>query len=103
MEPELFDTYLAIDPSLWWDSERLVDSAVTLLGGRVEIEKRLYLAASSQAGIVEPTARLARLLSEGAPEIELVHSEFPGETHLTIYHPAALLGFRSVLGPVDPD
>ena len=103
MEPGLFDTYLAIDPSLWWDSERLVETALTLPGGQFEEKRTLYLAASSQAGILEPTARLAHLLSEGAPLIDLIHSEFPGETHGTVYHPAALEGFRRVLGPIDPD
>lgn len=95
-EPDLFDSYLAIDPSLWWDGERLVDSAVPDLQAHGEIQAALFLAASSQTGIREPTARLAVLLRAGVPALDITHSEFPDETHLTIYHPAALAGFRTV-------
>jgi hypothetical protein len=99
-EPELFDTYVAIDPSLWWDGGRLVDTAVQRLGDRVVERKSLFLAASSQTGIVEPTARLARLLSGDAARVDVTYAPFPLETHLTIYHPAALEAFRRVLaGP----
>lgn len=100
-EPELFDSYLAIDPSLWWDAERLVDTALPLLKGRIGGRKTLFLAASGQTGIAEPTARLATLLSGAAGGLEVTYAEFPGETHLTIYHPAALEGFRRVFPVLD--
>ena len=102
LEPDLFDTYLAIDPSLWWDGERLIDTAVELIDQQTAGPKTLFLAASSQTGILEPTARFAQVLSEGAPQIELVHLVFPEETHATIYHPAALAGLRRVLAPPVP-
>lgn len=27
LEPELFDTYIAFDPSLWWNTQKLVNGA----------------------------------------------------------------------------
>jgi predicted alpha/beta superfamily hydrolase len=98
-EPDLFDTYLAVDPSLWWDGERLVDTALDLIGSRPAGSKTLFLGASAQVGITEPTARLAHLLEEGAPQIRIFHRDLPQETHATIYHPAALVGFRLVFAP----
>lgn len=101
-EPDLFDTYLAIDPSLWWDSERLVNTAIEMLGGDPS-HRTLYLAASGREGNGEPTGRLAVALQARAPQIALTHVEFPGEVHMTIYHPAALDGFRKVLAPLKND
>ena len=99
VEPRLFNTYLAIDPSLWWDGERLVNTAVSLLEGQPDLRRSLYLASSNQAEIARTTGRLASLLRDGAPNVDLIYAEFPGETHLTIYHPAALDGFRKMFAP----
>src|ERR1044072_4753775 len=34
LEPELFDTYIAIDPSLWWNDQKLLDVAAARLRAR---------------------------------------------------------------------
>ena len=31
LEPELFDTYIAIDPSLWWNNQKLVEDSAARL------------------------------------------------------------------------
>lgn len=95
LEPELFDTYIAVDPSLWWNNGDLVDRAATLISQHHGKAIRVHLAASSQDGIVQPTRQLAEIL-DLAPRIHASYSEFPAETHLSIYHPAALDGFRQV-------
>ena len=99
VEPQLFNTYIAIDPSLWWDGERLVDTAVSLLGEQPDLRRSLYLAVGNQAEITQAAGRLASLLRDGAPNVELTFAELPEETHLTVYHPAALAGFRKVFAP----
>lgn len=100
-EPDLFDTYIAIDPSLWWNDQKLVDEAIPLLQRHAALDKTLYLATSSQAEIATITGRLAATLGEGAPEgLTVHHVPMPGEHHHTIYHPAALAAFRMVLAPV---
>jgi predicted alpha/beta superfamily hydrolase len=96
LEPQLFDTHIAIDPSLWWDGGRLVDTAVSLLAAQPVLGRTLFLASSSEAELAQGTARLAALLREGAPGLALTYVPMPGETHQTIYHPAALDGFRQV-------
>ncbi|HEX9952454.1 MAG TPA: alpha/beta hydrolase-fold protein, partial [Rubricoccaceae bacterium] len=99
LEPDLFDTYVAIDPSLWWNDHRLAGEAVTLLQGRTGLRKTLYLATSSQGG-GEVAERLAGALrADGPAGIDVRHVELPGETHLTVYHPAAVGAFRTVFAP----
>ena len=101
LEPDLFDTYLAFDPSLWWNHQALVNEASPRLHAWfARGQKSLYLASSDEPGIVVPTQRLAELLGHDAPASVQWHYEpMPGETHGTIYHPAALRAFRSLFKP----
>lgn len=104
LEPALFDTYIAIDPSLWWNDQRLVNDAVPLLMEHAGMQKTLYLATSSQPQLAAITERFADLLRDGAPEGLTMHlTHFPDEYHHTIYHPAALKAFRTVFAPPPRD
>jgi predicted alpha/beta superfamily hydrolase len=100
LEPELFDTYIAIDPSLWWNNRELINSAAERLRARPKLEKRLLLASSDEKEIAEDTERFAEVLSKNAPSRVRWHYErMPEEKHSTIYHPAALKAFRAVFAP----
>jgi hypothetical protein len=100
LEPDLFDTYLAFDPSLWWNREQLVREAGERLRARPQLQKTLYLASSDEKGITEPTQRLADILGKDAPAgVHWHYEKMPEEKHSTIYHPAALKAFRAVLKP----
>jgi predicted alpha/beta superfamily hydrolase len=97
LEPEMFDTYIALDPSLWWNDQRLVKERVAMLGEHPELKATVFLAASNQEVIAEITARFAADLKNKAPEgLTVHHHPFPEEYHHTIYHPAALLAVRTV-------
>lgn len=101
LEPELFDTYIAFDPSLWWNRGELVTRASGGLGDAAG--RTLYLASSSQGELSDLTRRLAEVLAAQAPPTARWHHEpMPDETHATIYHPAALRAFRSLFRPKPP-
>jgi predicted alpha/beta superfamily hydrolase len=97
LEPDLFDTYIAIDPSLWWNDGRL---ARRIAGEPPALKghKRLYIALSRDgmptAGAPDVAAGFKRV-----PGLEFHEQDWPGETHATIYHPAALTAFRMLLAP----
>lgn len=102
--PDLFDTYIAIDPSLWWDEERLANEAVKVLTDAVDLDATLYLAASGQPELAALTQRMASALAEAAPAgLTLHHRAWPEEYHWTVYHPAALAAFRTVFAPPSSD
>lgn len=100
LEPDLFDTYMAFDPSLWWDGGRLIEQASShqdALTGRT-----IFLASSSQPELQELTRRLADVIAALASASTAWHYEsMPEETHATIYHPAALRAFRHLFKPTD--
>jgi predicted alpha/beta superfamily hydrolase len=100
LEPDMFDTYIAFDPSLWWNDHKLVNGAGERLRARPKLEKTLYFASSDEKGIVENTVRLEEILRKDAPPgLHWHYEKMPEEKHSTIYHPAALKAFRAVLAP----
>ena len=100
LEPQLFDHYLAFDPSLWWNRGALPREAAALLAKGKPGKRSLYLASSSESGIAIEVQRLADVLEKQAPSGLQWHVEkMPEETHGTIYHPAALKAFRAVFKP----
>lgn len=100
LEPDLFDTYIAFDPSLWWNNQKLVNDAAERLRARLKLEKTLYFASSDEKGIADITRRFANILAGNAPPGVHWHYEtMTDEKHSTIYHPAALKAFRAVFKP----
>lgn len=98
LEPDLFDSYLAFDPSLWWNKGALVKGAAKQLQARPKLEKTLYFASSSEGG--SEIDQFAEVLTENAPPgVHWHHERMPEEKHSTIYHPAALRAFRAVFAP----
>jgi predicted alpha/beta superfamily hydrolase len=101
LEPDLFDTYIAIDPSLWWNDGKLVAEAGRQLRARPELRKTLYLAWSADEKVPGVAQRFVDTLQRDAPQgVRWRSVKMPEENHATIYHPAALRAFREVQGPV---
>ncbi len=99
-EPDLFDTYIAFDPSLWWNNQKLVNSAATDLGKQHNLANTLYLANSDEEMIPGTMQRFVDVLAANAPPgLHWHYEKMPDEHHATIYHPAALKAFRAVFNP----
>jgi len=103
LEPDLFDIYIAFDPSLWWNRQKLLAGAGERLSARPDLKKTLYFASSDEKGIIETAERFAGILGKSAPSgIHWHYERMPEEKHSTIYHPAALKAFRAVFKPAPP-
>ncbi|MFL5330314.1 MAG: alpha/beta hydrolase [Gemmataceae bacterium] len=102
-EPDMFDTYLAFDPSLWWDNRKLLKDAAERLRARPTVKKGLYLASSGEDrdGVTQALAHVLR--TDAPPGLRWHHEKMPEEKHSTLFHPAALKAFRSALGPEAAD
>lgn len=100
LEPDLFDTYIAVDPSLWWNDADLVERAAERLRTDFRQSKVLYIASSGEPELAASSQRLAEALAANAPSgLHWQRATLPDETHATVYHPAALRAFRSVFAP----
>lgn len=99
LDPNMFDTYIAFDPSLWWNDGGLLRTASEALRVGGNRRRSLYLASSSEDR-GDLTKQLADVLRKEAPAAVTWHYEpMPNETHATIYHPAALLALRRLFKP----
>ena len=100
LEPDLFDTYIAFDPSLWWADRKLLEGSRERLRAWSGGEKALYFASSGEPEITGLAERLAEILrADGPPAVHWTHEKMPAETHATVYHPGALKAFRSLFNP----
>ena len=99
--PDLFDDYIAISPSMWWEKLKYGREAKGYLDKLPSTEKRLYLTIANEGydhrkGIL----LLVDALKNDAPD-SLKWTFVPQnktETHGSIYHGAALDAFRAFYG-----
>lgn len=85
-QPEMFDYYIAMDPSLWWNNHYLVRTAKEHLAKFPEGNKRLWFAGSSALDIAKHTKNLAKILTtENNKNLIFQYSNEPKEEHATIY------------------
>lgn len=99
VEPTLFDTYIAFDPSVWWNNGGLIKTAPAQLRAIGNQPKTLYLA-SSRDDRDDTIKAFADMLKPSAPPtLKWHYTPMPEETHATIYHPAALQALRVLFKP----
>lgn len=101
LQPELFDTYIALSPSLWWNAEELVRRAGPRLRTRPDIPLTLYLSSADEDNIVPATERLAAILrADAPPRLRWRYVPRPDLTHATIYRAVAPGVLRELFPPV---
>lgn len=94
--PRLFDGYIIVSPSLWYDDRWLLRQAVpkTLPAARVYLT--VGALESDGRAMQNDLHRLARILS-GRPGIAVRHEVLPDETHNSVFPSAFSRGIRFVL------
>jgi hypothetical protein len=86
LEPEAFDFYIAMDPSLWWNNFNLVNETKNHLANFPTENKKLWFAGSGAEDISKHTQNLAKILETEAPEnLTWTYQDEPEEKHNTIF------------------
>lgn len=86
LKPEMFDYYIAFDPSLWWNNHYLVRTAKEKLSNMPASEKKLWFAGSSATDISQYTNELSKILTDSNPKnMQWNYSDEPKEKHSTIF------------------
>lgn len=100
LAPEMFDAYIAIDPSLWWNDRALAKGFGAFLEANAGLKARLFIAHSGEPSIADVVKTLPAMLEISAPKgLGWHYLPLPEETHATVYHPAALRAFRLLFAP----
>ena len=96
-QPRLFDDYIAISPSLWWDAGRIAAEAPGRLAEHNLSGRRLYMAMANEGGTMQSGIEVFRAAigAAGQDGFEFIFSDKSAtESHATIYHGEALAAFR---------
>lgn len=96
-KPSLFDRYVIVSPSLWWDRGSLLKDRK-----KTDFERPtgVYVAVGREGEVMERDARrlAARLRVNPSVNLTTHFGYFADEDHATIFHPAVYDAFRK-LGP----
>lgn len=109
--PEVFDHYLALDPSLWWDKEDLVMRSADLINPAKHKDKSLYIAAANSTGIDSARVRKMKsvptemlranlhfhdVLVENRERLNFTWDYYENEDHGSVVFPGLHNGLRSL-------
>ncbi|MCY1483359.1 Ferri-bacillibactin esterase BesA [compost metagenome] len=85
-KPELFNNYIIISPSLWWDDQSLLRQAPALLEKRTAAKIQVYVSVGSEGKQMENDAfQLSEILAK-SKNLQSYFVRMPEENHLTILH-----------------
>ncbi len=102
-DPGLFDTYIAISPSLWWNHRALSASASKRWEGGLTLPSRLFLSVANEGeGPMGLTPFLEALRSQAPKSLTWQYEPMPGESHASIYPIAVLKALRCLFPPSAP-
>ena len=86
LKPELFDFYIAFDPSLWWSDKYLVKTANEYLDKFPDTKKTFWFAGSGAKDISKTVRRLSDILkTKNSKNIKWEYSNEKKEKHNTIF------------------
>lgn len=102
--PSLFDAYVAISPSLWWDDGELAGQAASLLVAHPPGPRTLMLSIADEGGEMQAAMEVlvAALRSSASADLTWTYDPRADESHATIYHGAALDAVRALF-PYPPE
>lgn len=94
-KPQLFDRYIIISPSLWWNDESLLALPPAVLAPGFARNTSVYVAVGKEGKVmVRDAKKLARLLRQGKkPNVRVQFAYFGAENHASIMHAALYEGF----------
>lgn len=103
-EPQMFDAFVAVSPSLWWDGGRLAQQSGAHLRDHSNDPRTLILTLGDEGtDMQEPMeALVANLRDHAMPGVSWTFTPRPTESHATIYHGAALEAFRQLFPAPGP-
>jgi predicted alpha/beta superfamily hydrolase len=99
--PTLFTHYIAIDPSMWWDAQRLLTTLESDFAARRFDGRSLFLAVASTEvkELSQPSLRLAQLLSRAEPRgLKFEFRRYDDEDHMSVFRPAVEDAMKFALG-----
>lgn len=98
-KPNTFDNYIIVSPSLWWDSEKLLDKEMM----SYDSKKSIYVAGGKEGEVMERTAKelYAKLEKSKSANTTLFYEFLEDKTHGDALHNAVYNAFEKFYKPTD--
>jgi predicted alpha/beta superfamily hydrolase len=95
-KPALFDTYMIMSPSLWWDDGSLLKKAETLKAVTKLEDIKVYIGVGAEGDLmINGAKQLAESLTEFSnKKMKVIYEYLPEEDHATMTHQAAYNAFK---------
>ena len=102
-EPQLFNDYVIVSPSLWWNKQALLSRAGEALKARHPPGVRVYISVADEPdGMKQGAELLVREIKARRPEATCFYEYLPRETHATSLH-ISLYNAMHLLNPRPPE
>lgn len=113
-QPDMFDAYIAISPSFWFDDQEIVKRAERILEETTELHKLLYFSVEEVEEVeddrdlrnyrhMEGVQDLGELLEQYAPKgLRWKFDLVPGENHLSLWNRSHNSGLEFVFMTLPP-
>ncbi|HET8838590.1 MAG TPA: alpha/beta hydrolase-fold protein [Flavobacteriaceae bacterium] len=85
LQPQMFDSYIAMDPSLWFNEAYLQKNFEELIQEHRYQNKKLWFAGSNAEDIHQYTRKLETSLKNSPENLTWKYSDEPNEKHHTIF------------------
>ena len=97
-DPSIFDSYISISPSMWWDQQNLVERADKFLESNPELDQFFYMTMGDEGGAMLGGAmKLAALFEEKSPDkFAWDFKVMKEETHGSIPHRSTYYGLEAI-------
>ena len=98
--PDLFDDYILVSPSLWWNNGALAAQAEAWVKAHVTLPKRVCIASAPDDAMMQPQIDelVAAFRDHAEAPLKFWYVPFPEESHLTILHRAVYKAFELLNG-----
>ncbi len=96
---DLFDDYIIVSPSLWWDKQKLVKGADEFFKANQQLKKRVFVSLGKEHPTMHKVADklVEAMRKSGNDQLTVYYEPILDEDHATILHSAVYQAFK-VLG-----
>lgn len=105
--PRLFNKYIIVSPSLWWNNRSLLKHDLRLWGKGINEETDIYIGVGNEGGtptaprVMEMDAKMlaTKVREQRNKNVKIYFDYLPREDHATVLHQAVANAFRMLYGP----
>lgn len=101
-QSNLFDNYIIVSPSLWWNNESLLDySFEEIFTNNFSPKKKIYIAVGKEGKVMEKDAKalFKKIKKETPKSVKSTFEYFKGSNHANILHLAVYSAFEKLFAP----